>query len=330
MADDPLDNVDLALEELENEPLPTKTRDRTAENAAEDDIEVEYGDEIAPQSDKSVPTERQPREKRPIDADEGIESLRARLQASDIARRQAEERANLAENARAQAGGAVQDANVSFLTSALDGLRQNIEVMQANLTQAYAEQDFAAAARMQTEIARAAQRESQIEAGLEALKTQPRPQPQAPQQVDQVEAVARQLTPNAAAWIRSHPDYITDPSKNANLMSAHYAAMGRGLAGDSPEYIRFVEGHLGLEEAPRGERREMAQDRPRAPPAAPVGRANGGVNNPNVVRLTPDEREMARENFPDEMVKDPSGKLAEKAYARNKLLLVREGRMKLN
>ena len=39
---------------------------------------------------------------------------------------------------------------------------------------------------------------------------------------------------------------------------------------------------------------------------------------------------MARETFPDEMLEDPTGRKAEQAYARNMLILQREGRMKVN
>ena len=163
----------------------------------------------------------------------------------------------------------------------------------------------------------------------------PKEQPRAaaPPQLDAVETVARQLTPNAAAWVRAHPDYITDPAKNADLMSAHYAAMAKGLQGDSPEYIRFVEERVGVPPArrdpqPQYERREpVADTRRSAPPAAPVSRGNGAGGSPTRVTLDREQRETAHDNFPDEMVKDPTGRLAEQAYARNMLILQREKRM---
>lgn len=337
MPRDPTDPIDLALSELENEPLPTHTRDHPA---PEEEIQVDYeGDE--PENRPETTENRAPEvEKREIDADEGIETLRARLQQSDAARRQAEERANAAERARAEAAGSTQDANVSFLTSALDSVRQGLGILQANLSEAYAVQDFAQVAQIQVEISRHAQRESQIEAGLEQLKAMPREQPrqmpQTPSPEQQVEAVAQQLTPNAAAWVRQHPDYITDPQKNARLMSAHYDAMARGMVGDSPEYIRYVEQHVGLGASTNGrdpqvERRDpVPENRRTAPPAAPVSRAGGSQSNPQRVTLTREEREMARETFPDELAQDPTGRKSEQAYARNKLILQREGRMKIN
>ena len=332
MAAGPADSVELALEELEHEPLPSRTRERPPPG---DEIEVEYAEEGGESRPDGAPISQksdiQP-EDREIPAQEGIAELRARLQASDSARRQAEDRANQAEQARAQASGATQDANVQFLTTALDGVRQSMGVLEANLAEAYAVQDFGAAAKINTEIAKTAYREQQIETGLEQLKTMPREQlRQAPRQDDPVEAVASQLTPNAAAWIRAHPDYITDPQKNARLMSAHYDAMAEGLAADSPDYIHYVEAHVAPRGAPQPqiERREPVSDpiRRSAPSAAPVSRGNGAASNPTRVTLTYEQRTTAHENFPDEMREDPSGRKAEQAYARNMLVLRREGRM---
>lgn len=328
------DPLDLVLEELQNEPLPTSTRDRTAQESHEDDIEVTYADEDG----QAAPSERQerekPRETREIEPQEGIEELRARLQASDTARRQAEERANTAEQARAQATGATQDANVQFLTTALEGVKQTLGVLQVNLAEAYATQDFNQAAQIQTEISRTTQRETLIENGLEQLKSAPREQPRAPPPpVDEVEAVAGRLTPNAAAWIRAHPNYVTDPRLNQRLMSAHHAAMADGLPADSPEYIAYVERTLGVagQSSPRPgfieERTPVAETRHAAPPAAPVSRGANGSANPTRVTLTREQQEVAHNNFPEEMKADPSGRKAEQAYARNMLILRREGRM---
>jgi len=318
------DSIDLALEELENEPLPTQTRDRSRQ---EDEIQVDYaedGDESAPagrETDGNAP------ETREIEPQEGIDELRARLQASDAARRQAEDRANTAEQARAQATGATQDANVQMLSTALDSVRQQLGALEANLAEAYSVQDFATAAKIQTELAKTAQRESIIENGLEQLKAAPREQPRAPPApLDEVEAVARTLTPNAAAWVRAHPTYVTDQRLNNKLVAAHWNAMGDGLVADSPEYIAYVEDKLGISRSAT-ERTPVPETRRAAPPAAPPSRGANGGANPARVTLTREQRESAHENFPDEMAQDPTGRKAEQAYARNMLILRREGRM---
>lgn len=332
---DPTEGVELALEELEREPLPTHTREHT--QPPEDEIEVDYADEGQPRQEERPQVSQNrdtPAPEREVPAAEGIAELRARLQNEEAARRQAEDRAAQAERARAEAFGQTQDANVQFLTTALDGVKQSMAVLEANLAEAYAVQDFAQAAKIQTEIARTAQRESAIETGLEQLKTMPREQPRQPTRApDPVEEVASRLTPNAAAWVRAHPEFVTDQRKNARLMSAHYAAMDEGLTADSPDYIRFVEDRvLGERRQPetRVERREPVADtttRRSAPPPAPVSRGNGSGSSPTRVTLTQEQRQTAHENFPDEMREDPTGRKAEQAYARNMLLLRREGRL---
>ena len=149
-------------------------------------------------------------------------------------------------------------------------------------------QDFAPAAKIQTEISRAAHprepdrgrsgaAEGDAEGAAAALR--------GPAEADQVEEVARQLTPNAAAWVRAHPDYITDPQKNARLMSAHYDAMAEGLAGDSPDYIRYVEQQSaqppGADVNPKSKGvNPWPNTRRTAPPAAPVSRGGGGAIHP--------------------------------------------------
>jgi hypothetical protein len=105
--------------------------------------------------------------------------------------------------------------------------------------------------------------------------------------------------------------------------------MAEGLAPDSHDYIRYVEDHLEPKSQPQYERREqpMAETRRSAPPAAPVSRGASNGANPTRITLTRDQRDAAHENFPDEMLADPSGRKAEQAYARNMLVLKREGRM---
>jgi hypothetical protein len=134
--------------------------------------------------------------------------------------------------------------------------------------------------------------------------------------------------------VRAHPEFITDPRKNRRLLDAHDDAMDAGLTADTPEYIRFVENQvLSGSQSRTVERREPVAEQPRrsAPPPAPVSRGNGGgASNPTRVILTREQRETAHENFPDEMREDPSGRKAEQAYAKNMLILQREGRMKVN
>jgi hypothetical protein len=335
---DVTNGVELALDELENEPLPTHTREHVA--APADEVEIDYAEDGLEPRQEIAPdhVEREQTPPREVPPAEGVAELQRRLEGEQIARRQAEERAAFAEQARAQAAGSVQEVQQQFLQGALDSARQTLAVLKANLAEAYSVQDFNQVAEINMEIAKVTLREQQIDVGLEEMKTRPPPRPQPapqPQPLNEVEYAVSQMgdNPNSIAWVRAHPEFITDKQKNASLMSAHYAAQAAGIPGDTAEYIRFVEDRVLGREQPRSvERREPVAEQPRrsAPPPAPVSRGSNGASNPTRVVLTREQRQTAHDNFPDEMREDPTGRKAEQAYAKNMLILQREGRMKVN
>jgi hypothetical protein len=153
----------------------------------------------------------------------------------------------------------------------------------------------------------------QLEQGKQALETTPR----APAPVfvpsDPVEALASQLTPRSASWVRSHPEYATDQRLNQKMLAAHQLTVADGISPDTDEYFSAVERVLGF-----GEERAPAPRRQSAPPAAPVSRSGSGTgsSNPNRVTLSGAEREMA------ELMN-----MTDKEYAQNKLALKRAGRL---
>jgi hypothetical protein len=147
----------------------------------------------------------------------------------------------------------------------------------ANAKAAYREAmetgDFDKASEAQEQIATAAVRIQQLEAYAA--------QPQRPQQPsDPVEAFARGRTEATAAWVKSHPDYITDPRKFAKLQSGHYSALAEGLTPDTPEYFARVEKEIGLR---KGENRQQTKR---------TGDDNHGVRG-SEVHLTPGEAAAA-------------------------------------
>jgi hypothetical protein len=176
----------------------------------------------------------------------------------------------------------------------------------------------------------------QLEAGKSALEKAPKPTPRA--QPDVVEEFAGRLTPTSAAWVRSHPEYVRDPKKNRAMLAAHELAMANDLKPDSEEYFSAIERTLGLSEPNRtangsGHEVDIDEDptahaakptpetRRTAPPSAPVSRGGGGQGSrQNVVTLSPQEVEIAELMFPDS--KNPSAD-----YARNKILLKKEGKL---
>ncbi|SRR5581483_5114338 len=277
-------------------------------------------DEKAPVEKRAEQAVEKP-ETRTVEPDEAISVLKGQLAAAQADGERERNARIAAEQAATRARGDVQDANVQFLTGAVERVKQHQEVLKAQYAQAMADQDYAAAAEAQTQMAEAAANKVALERGLEQLKAQPKPQA-----ADPVETLARQLSPQSAAWVRSHPQYATDSRLNQRLIAAHNLAVTDNLAVDTPEYFAHVEKTLGLghsdapapklqDDAAMSDAARPVQDR--APAAAPVSRgASGNGSAPRTVRLTKDEVEIA------EMMG-----LTPAEYAKNKLELQKAGRM---
>mgnify|MGYP003338451497 CR=1 FL=1 len=145
-----------------------------------------------------------------------------------------------------------------------------------------------------------------------------------PRPVDPVEALASQMSPRSAEWIRRNSNFVRDPRLYQKMIAAHNLAVADGYAPDTDDYFGVIEDTLKI-----GHRVNIDQDddpmsgaarvtqRRSAPPAAPVSRGGGGTGSrSNEVRLSREERETARDLG-----------MTEKEYARNKMLLKQEGRL---
>lgn len=128
------------------------------------------------------------------------------------------------------------------------------------------------------------------------------------------------LSHKSQAWLREHPECVTDSKRNASLMAAHYEALSNEIRPDSREYFAFLEDKMGYGdevddegdvevEAPRSESR-------RGVPAAPVSRdaRPGSQLAPGKYRLSREEVEMA-----EAMGISPA------KYAENKLKMQKQG-----
>jgi hypothetical protein len=181
-------------------------------------------------------------------------------------------------------------------------------------------------AEIQQEMANNSHRLNELERGKAAMEAKPRQEPpRTPVASDPVEALASQLSPRSAQWVRSHPEYATNPILREKMIAAHRLAVADSLAPDTDDYFSYVEGILKIrksEPAPvQGEEATSTAAKPvqrrSSPPAAPVSRSGtGDGSRPNVVKLTSEEREMAQMMG-----------MTDKQYAENKLKLIQEGRM---
>jgi len=273
------------------------------EKPAEEEVLVEEGGEEAPKE---------------LTLDDGVEELKARLDAANKRAAEAEAARMDAEKRAHGATVATHETNLALVTNAIDTLKQSQHISTANYKAAMQAGDYDAAGEYQKEMAEHAAKLLQLENGKQALEAQPIPAAPVPSRpADPVEAFAAQLSPKSADWVRKNPQYVTDPRLNQKMIAAHNFVMADGHAADSDEYFAAVEGVLGMrKQAPSEETSSAARPtggRSTAPPAAPVSRETRGGN---VVRLTAEEREIAAMN-----------KMTPEEYAKAKLALKREGRL---
>lgn len=257
-----------------------------------------------------------------IDGVEGVEELRKRLEAERQLRIEAEKRAREYAQRETSARNEVQDSNLTLVTNAIETVKQNNSILKANYREAMSVGDFDKAAEIQEALSSNAAKLLQLEQGKQALESMPKQQPQMP--ADPVEALASQLSPRSAAWLRRNPECATDQRLFQKMIAAHNLAMADGIEPDSDEYFEFVEGTINLkktapkridpvsDEDPTSAAAKPMQRRT-SPPAAPVTR---GGERSNVVRLTAQEREMAQMMG-----------MSDKEYATHKLALQKEGKL---
>lgn len=273
----------------------------------------------------------EPKEEAPaeISPEDGIETLKKRFEEERLARIEAERRADAAARMAHEARGQVDEGNLQLVTSAIDTLKRETDILKANLRAAMASGDYSAAADAQEAMADAKAKLLQLENGRAALQEQaknPRMHPQQIPAYDPVETLASQLSPRSAAWVRAHPEFARNERLTQKMVAAHNLVTADGVQPDTDEYFETVERILGVQapaasvaaaEAPMSAAAAPAQRRS-SPAAAPVSRSGTGTGggSPNVVRLSAQEREMAQ----------MMGMSAEE-YARNKLALIKDGKL---
>lgn len=298
----------------------------TEENKEDIRLETEAPEpEIKVEADASTENEAAVDE---VSPEQGIKELRARLEQEQIARADAEKRAREMQQNANRANMEVQDTNLQLIHSAMENVKRNSDVLKQHYAAALQAGAFDKAAEIQEYMAINSAKLLQLENGRAALQSKlenEKNQP-APQMADPVEQVASQLSPRSAAWVRNHPQCITDKRLYQKMVGAHNIAVADGYSPDTDEYFEFIENQMGFRKTTR--MTEVEVDEPMsaasapsqkrgAPPPAPSSRAASGTNgSKNVVRLSSEEREMAQ----------MMGMTPEE-YGRNKLALKREGKL---
>jgi hypothetical protein len=224
-----------------------------------------------------------------------VESLRIQLAAAKTASTISDQRAEAATREAVQFRTEAETQRYAAISRALDAQAGVLEKAEGIYAAAMESGDYKAAAKAQTEIAKAVNAQQQLEGGksqMDAMRADPRyQQPQRQAEPTFEQRISTMSTPTQA-WLRSHPDAITDPTRQNRVMSAHHAAMADGIAPDSKEYFDFIEQNSGYKKAAE------AQTTRQASPSTPVnGQARqpaGKQVNGNQFYMSPKMREAAK------------------------------------
>jgi hypothetical protein len=291
------------------------------EDNAEGQLEIDLGEDPKPADDIIVEKSEEKASSDPVE--DTLETLKEQLEAERKARQEAQRRASEAERSAYVAHGEVQDTSLHLVSNAIDTVRQNNDILKSNYREAMSMGDYDSAADIQAEMSANAAKLLQLEQGKQALENQPRqPAPQ-PYVADPVEALASQLSPRSADWVRRNPQFATDPRLYQKMIAAHNLAMADEIPADSDDYFNAIEDTLRIRRQDNSRDYDAMADaakptqRRSAPPAAPVSRSGGGGGSrPNRVTLTPAERDIA----------SAMGMTLEE-YGHNKLTLQKEGKL---
>jgi hypothetical protein len=277
--------------------------------AGEPLFEMEFG-QMAGEEDEDVIVSLPPAEgevkvtkvgEKATPTEDPVEDLKGQFAAMTQRVTAAERTAQAATQQAQEATQRAAKAEVQVVSSQLDTVLSGLAAAEAEsksakqaMVTAHEAGDFVAVADAQERIADArarVQRLQEAKADLEdSTKRKPdeqvRRQPQRDEgTVDPVETFARGMSQRSAAWIRSHPECITDPKLNARMLAAHNLAIADDVKVDSDEYFRRIDDGIkvsgGKPAAPAGDGRRPSSA------AAPASGSSGGLNGGGQeVRLT--------------------------------------------
>jgi len=244
------------------------------------------------------------------------------------------QRATAAEQAAQQAAQRATEAEQrahrvesEMVTSQIDTVTSGIAQAEAEATaaeQAYIAAteagDAAAMARAHRAIARAEanivrlkEAKSDLEDEAKARKDRPAPTHQRPSQPQQpanvVETFVQGMSPKSAAWVRAHPEVVTDRKLNARVLAAHNLALAEDVAVESDEYFRRVEEAIKPQQQQPQRRANGDGTRPSSA-AASGGSDRGGTlrGGQREVKLTPGEVASATDGTLVWNYDNPTGK----------------------
>jgi hypothetical protein len=206
-------------------------------------------------------------------------------------------------------------SQLDHVSTALSAAQAEAESAKRDIKTAITNADPDAQTEAYERLAAARANISKLEDGkfeLEArVKAEPRPEVrQEPKQQQP------QLPESALSWLHAHPQYLSDPEKNAQIQWLHHVIVKEGKSAFSPEYFNRMEEHLGLREAPKEPEKPQEQQRTNivsAPVSREVPSGGTGTRRNGQVTLSPAEKEAAKD-----------AGVTETEYAKQKLRLIEE------
>lgn len=284
--------------------------------ADENQIPLNLGDEPIKEAESTDPIVEIAEEGAPVveakenDVQEALEKLQKKLKKEEKLRKKAEHEAYEASVRANQASSEIETSNMTLVTTAIDTVKRDQEILKANLRDSMSIGDYDKAAEIQEAMSMNSAKLLQLEQGFQEMKNRPKIEPVAPPQraSDMIDDIASRVTPLSAKWIKQNRDHLEDPRAIRMMGRAHEDAVDMGIRPESDEYFRFVENRLGIGKEDTRQQQEPSYDndsplseaassstRRQSPPAAPVSRTGSAPGTrPNVVRLTPAQAEAAK------------------------------------
>ena len=328
---------------LPDDPVVEVSLDDTSPKVSEPAAKVKEVEDEAPVERKKPEVDE--REKALKELKAQYERQKMIAEAEREARKQAEQYAKQQAQQVGYARNEVQDSNLKIILNAIDATEQAAANAERDYAEAMAAGDYAMAAKAQRMMAQAESHLLQLSNGKQRLEESlhqqtaegsirepemPSFEPRIPQ--DPVEMYASKLAPKSAQWLREHPDAV---NKIGKLTRAHADAVEDGITPESPDYFRFIESRLGYsndsynsDPEPEVERVPVAPQQSRKSMASAPVSSNASITSSrqssagNVMTLSPSEVEVALLMEP-ELPRDK----AIEAYARNKSVLIKQGKL---
>lgn len=256
----------------------------------------------------------------PVVEDSGAKALQGQLEAMQAAQRASDARAEKAERDAAQARREAEEATQratalegDVITGGLSAAQAELAAAKRELVRSGESGDFEAQADAQARIGRASAQIVNLEGGAaevaERIEKKP-PQVQQHQERQNPDPIAGidanpNLFPAEKAWLKAHPDSVTDTKRNNELGVGYERAMKQGLTRGTPDYFAFLEDFMGYAKTSSDTNHDGSTS-----VQAPVSRQErGGDGRPtgNKIQLDPEERMLASNMG-----------ISETEYARNK------------